>query len=289
MAQGDRRSHGLLAPRGVRGGAGQYAEPVVQPGQHRGRWEHGGARGGQLERQGQALQPATDVGDRPGVLPGQRKVRAPGLRPAQEELDRGVGGQHLDRCRRRGRRSRQRADGELATAAQAQAHLAGDQDDELGAAGGQVGHGCGGPGDALEVVQHEQHEQHGPLGECAGEDVEIPPRSVGGETECAADRSRQQRRIGLRRQRHPDRPVGEARREPSGRLQGQPGLADPAGAGQGQDPDVAAGQDVDDGRELPFPTDQRARGRGWCPRPRRHARPVRSGAGRPRQHAALHR
>jgi hypothetical protein len=65
--------------------------------------------------------------------------------------------------------------------------------------------------------------------------------------------------------------VGEVRREPVGELERQPGLADPAGAGEGEQADLWVGQELGGGGEVMVATQQGRRGdrEQWCGERRR--------------------
>ncbi|MGD0246170.1 MAG: hypothetical protein ABSB59_38380 [Streptosporangiaceae bacterium] len=106
----------------------------------------------------------------------------------------------------------------------------------------------------LEVVQHQQHpaiaqrqrQQAGQRGRVPFVHPQLPGDGV-----------EHQVRIAQRRQVDEHRPVGEVARHPFGHLDGQPGLADAARAGEDQQPGAVAADQVDDGRGHAVPADQR--------------------------------
>ncbi|HEX5506478.1 MAG TPA: hypothetical protein VFW96_27925, partial [Thermomicrobiales bacterium] len=63
LAPGDRGAEGPLARGEVGRAAGQHRQPARQPGEQRRRRQQRHARGGELERQRQAVQPGADRGD----------------------------------------------------------------------------------------------------------------------------------------------------------------------------------------------------------------------------------
>ena len=65
VAPADRRAQRALAQREVAIARRQQVERVVEPLQQRGGLQHAHAGRGQLEREGQAVEPAADRGDRP--------------------------------------------------------------------------------------------------------------------------------------------------------------------------------------------------------------------------------
>ena len=114
------------------------------------------ARGGELEREGEPVELACDGGQGGGVVVGDLGGGAGGRGPVEQQGDGGRVGHRLDVVvDRRG----QRAQHDLVLGAHPQRRPAGRQDDEVGAARDEVGeHRCG-PGELLEVVEHEEHAQ----------------------------------------------------------------------------------------------------------------------------------
>ncbi len=77
----------LLSRRQVAWPAGQQAEAVVHALEHRLRRKQAAARGGELDRQRQTVEPAADLADRPAVVLGEREVVSRLLRALCEELN----------------------------------------------------------------------------------------------------------------------------------------------------------------------------------------------------------
>ena len=82
------RAQRLLPFRQVARPAGQQLEPSFEPGTQLRRRQDLHARGGQLDRQRQAVQPAADVGDGVGVPRRQREVGPAGRGALHEQRDR---------------------------------------------------------------------------------------------------------------------------------------------------------------------------------------------------------
>ena len=130
VAPGDRVAQRLLTGRQVACAAGQEGKSSLQPADDRLGREQADPGGRQLDRQRQAVQPDADLGDRGGVLVGEREVRPDASRArSRNSATAGVLG---DRSRRRQSAARsgqgQRRDGVLVLAAQAERLAAGDQD-----------------------------------------------------------------------------------------------------------------------------------------------------------------
>ena len=151
-----RRGQGLLP--GERGAApaGQQAEAVVQLTQEVPHRQDGRAGGGQLQGQGDPVQPAAQLGHRPRVLGAQREARPGGAGALHEESHRLVRGQGLRRVRALGRRLQgRRAPDRLTGHPQ---RLAARGQDAHARAGAQEGVRQRGAGrhEVLAVVQHQQ-------------------------------------------------------------------------------------------------------------------------------------
>ena len=85
-----RGPHRLLAGEGRRVAGAEQPERLPQAGGQVLRIEAPGARGGQLQGQGQAVQAPADLGDGGGVVGGEGEVRRGLLRPLHEEAHGGV-------------------------------------------------------------------------------------------------------------------------------------------------------------------------------------------------------
>ena len=124
--------------------------------QQGGRREQPQARSGQLEGEGEAVELPGDGGEGRGVVVGDLRGGAGGRGPVEQQGDGGGAGHGLDVV---GGRRGQRAQHHLVLGAHPQWRTARRQHDEVGAAGDQVGEHRRGPGELLEVVEHEQHPQ----------------------------------------------------------------------------------------------------------------------------------
>ena len=253
MAPVEGRAQGLVAERRRAGPADQDREHVVQPLRQLAGGQDPHPRGGQLDRERQAVDAAAHLQDRGGVVVREPERRQHQLRPLLEEPDRVVRGQRgRGRCRPvLGQRERRDRPAPLPVHAE---HLAAGGEDGQGRAGaeqplGEVGRGGR---QVLAVVQDEQQRcvAH-MLGDCLRG---VPPRAVG-HAEAGGHRLADDGRIIDRGQLNPARAGREGRPGRAGRGQGQPGLPGPARARQREQP--AARQAVQHILELTLPADQR--------------------------------
>ena len=195
------------------------------------------------------------------------EVRRPGGRgPLEEQRDGGGGGhrRHLVV----GRESPAgRAPPRARRAPAAAARLVAS-DDEVGAARDEVSQEWRSPGELLEVVEHQQDPQ--------ALEVRRRARRAGrrrrlGQAECGDDLRHHERRLAHRRQVDGAGATGELRRLAVQQLHREPGLADPAGPGDGDQP-VGAG--ADEGAQPSRSASRPMSGVvGWA-EPRRHRAPV---------------
>ena len=157
-------------------------------------------------------------------------------------------------ARRRGRRprsrrsssdgGRQRAEHHLVLGAHPQRGPARRHDDEVGAARDEVGQQRRRPGELLEVVEHQQDPQAGEVGD---ERVERVGADGLGQAERGDDPRHHERRLAHRREVDGAGATGELRRLAVQQLHREPGLADPAGPGDGHQP---VGARADEGAQL---------------------------------------
>jgi hypothetical protein len=255
VAPGDRVPHGLLPVRQVVRAVHQLWQPAGQPGQQvTGRQQRKPGRG-QLDGQRDAVEPAADLGHRLARRRVRRERCPSRVGPVREQLHGGgLGGVRVARAGERERGHRV-----LPPGPDAQRHPAGDQDDHAGAGLEQADHGIAGGQHVLEVVQHQQQPALA-QGHCqqAGQRGRVPFVHA----QLPGDGAEHQAGVAQRRQVGEHHPVTEVARHPPGHLDGQPGLAHPAGAGEDQQPRVAAAQQPDDGFGHAGPADQR-RERPW--------------------------
>ena len=90
VAPGDRRVQRLVTRRQVPRASGQQLQTLVQSPREVGRREHVDLSRGQLDRQGEAVEPAANVGDRPCVLTGDRERGLDRPGPLAKQPDRVV-------------------------------------------------------------------------------------------------------------------------------------------------------------------------------------------------------
>ena len=97
VAPVDRSAQRLLPLRAIAAAAGEKIQPVAQARQHRLGSEDVDPRRGQLDRQGEAVQPRADLRNGGRILVGDAEVRLDCHRPLDEQGDRFVLRQRLDR------------------------------------------------------------------------------------------------------------------------------------------------------------------------------------------------
>ena len=233
-----------MAARRVRWRSGRLRGPEVRIDRRRLRrdqdllgGEHLGPGGGQLDGQGEAVQPGGDLGDDRGVLLGQREPGVGGQGPLGEQPHR------LDRAERRqaggepsGIGHMERRDRVLLLAPERQHDAGGDHRPQLGRGGEELlDHGAG-LGHLLEVVDH--------LEELAVAEMVLDPvedRAPGRlrDPQRVGHHGRDQRRVGHRGEVDEAGAVPELGEQLGGDPEGQPGLSRPTRPGQGEQAGLA--------------------------------------------------
>ena len=256
VAPGDRVAHGLLPGRQVVRALGQLGQRSVQPLQQPGRRQHRQPGRGQLQGQRDPVQPTADSGHGRAGRAVRGELDPGGGRPVQEQLRRGRGRQFA-----RTGRQLQGVDRVLPPGPDPQRDPAGDQHDH-GRAGFQQGQQVVPRAQhVLEVVQQEQDPPVPQRGlQQAGQRGRVPLVHA----ELPGDRVQDVARVAQRRQVDERHAVPEVRGHPPGDLDGQPGLAHAARAGEHQQLGAAPAQQPDHGRGRAGPPDQRRQ------RPRQH-------------------
>jgi hypothetical protein len=209
MAPGDRRFERALAFRRVAGAAPQQREPLVESLEQCFRRQDLRARGGELDRQRQAIEVAADRDHR---LLGSSGIGAPA-----EELDR------LLLSKRRHQ--------VLALAGQVQRLPASGEQLEARAGGQQLAQHWSAGEEVLAVVEDEQQP---PLGDSHPDVVLVSDRQRLGNAR------RYQRRVAQTGERHPEHTFGIVGRHLDGGAKCEPRLARAAGTGQRQQSQVGA-------------------------------------------------
>ncbi len=133
----------------------------------------------------------------------------------------------------------------------------GDEQAEVGAGGEEGGDERRRGDDLLEAVEHEQRAA---VAEGGLEGLE--GRVVAGfaDAERLGEGGGDEFGVGDRREGDEADAVGEAAGDRLGDLQGEAGLADAAGAGQGQEADPGLAEEAGDGRDLALAPDERGEG-----------------------------
>ena len=227
---GDRVLDRLVAGRGIARSGRQHLQALTQQRQHRGRREHGRSCRGQLDRQGEPVQPPAHLCHRPGVLRGEAEARIDGLRPLHEE---GRGGRRADDiggCSGLGHL--QGEDRQELLATHVERGAAGGQDLQRGTLGQQRGHQLPDRGQqVLAVVEQQQELRRAQVGDDGVGDRLI---DAGRDAQRGRDGRAHEARIGERREIDKDHAIGKLRGHVAGDGQGQPRLPDAAGTRQGQ-------------------------------------------------------
>ena len=237
MAPFERRPQRLLARQAGAAAAPQQRERVAEPrGDLRGR-QHVRAGGGELEREWHAVEPAADLGDRVGVVVGQRE-RVRGLRRPLAEQAHGlrlleVGGTDLRAPRRQ--RQRRHAPGRLAGDPQPLA--AGGQHAHVRARAQQcVDERRAAVDQVLAVVEHQQQARVADLGRERPDGIALGAQLHADRGGGLADH---ERRVPDRAQLHQAGAAIEAGLAPRGQLERQPRLSAAPWAGEREQMRVA--------------------------------------------------
>lgn len=237
----------------------EQREPLAQASQELLGGEGRDARGGELDRQRQPVEPAAHLGDRRGVRGLELEPRRAALRAVDEQPD-GVGPAHRlhpEVQARVGQAHRRHVVRHLARDAQRLA--AGGQHAQARARRQQVGDPHGRLlGDVLAVVDHQQAAR---VADRRTQRLDERPVGALGDAKRPRDHPVDlvTGRRGEVREAHP---VSEVARSGARDLQAEPGLAGPAGAGEREQP--RRPQVPSDLRELPLPSHEARQGhRQW--------------------------
>ena len=229
---------------------------MLEAGEHRGRKQGPDPGCGQFQGERQALKPSADLRDGGTIVAGQREVRFDGLRAAEEQVDRWVRGQEMDRQPVCHIGCRQRRDEVFVFAAESKGRPAGDEHLQLRALGDEIGNQAGRRCDVFEVVQQQQHPA---IAQRDGESLRHGQGARLGEAQSLGDGGRDQGGIAQCVQRNPDNAASESGSQVRGDGQGEAGLPDTTRTGQRHHAHVRVTQQVGHRGNIPLPPDQRAR------------------------------
>ncbi len=262
VAPGDGVAQGALALGEGPDPGGEEGEAALQPRQHLLGREDLGPGGGQLDGQGQAVEPGGDLGHRRGVLLRDSEPRLHRQGPLREQpdgLEPAEGGEVGHLLGVGGLEGRHQI---LLLAAQPQHdpggghHLQpGGRDEELLDHGARLHH-------LFEVIDHQEELS---VPEVVLHAVEDGASGHLRDPQGAGHRGGNQGRIGHRGQVHEEAAVLVVGEDLPGHLQRQPGLPGPPGAGQGEQPGPA--QEVPDFLDLLLPPHERGELGGKVVRP----------------------
>ncbi|WP_345279033.1 hypothetical protein [Kitasatospora albolonga] len=227
MTPADRGAQRAVPLRAAARTADQQPEAVVQPVGDLLHRERPQPPGGQLHRERDAVQPAAEPGGLGQVALGQLEARQHGGGPVGEQP-------HRRRDPARLRRHRQRRQGVEVFARDPEHLPAGGQHPQPGGGPQQRGGQCG--AGLHQVFAAVQHQQQLPVGQLLDQHLLRLPGGGVGQSQRLQHRVAQQVRAAHPGQLHQPHPVGVPPGRPGRGAQGQPGLADPAGAGHRHQP-----------------------------------------------------
>jgi hypothetical protein len=236
VAPGDGAAQGPLPVREGPGPGGQQGQAPLEPGQDLLGGQHLGPGRGQLDGQGQPVEPGRDLGHRRGVLGGQPEPRPHRPGPLDEQPDRlgpaeGVEVREPPRVGQVQRRHHQ-----LLLAPEGEGGPGGDQHPEpRGGAEKLLDHRAG-LGHLLEVVRDLEELA---VAEVVAQDLQHGAAGRLGHAQGPGQDRGDQPGVGHRGQVGEEGAVTEAGPQPLGDVEGQAGLAGPAGAGEGEQPGLA--------------------------------------------------
>ena len=251
MAPGNCIPHRLQAQWSIAPPARQQRQPPFQPLPQRRQRQVGDARRGELDRQRHAVQPPADVRHQWRVAIRHGKGRAHRLAALSEQLHRLGAHQGVDRDLDSGIRQGQWRHRKGILTGHPQQHPARHQDLEPRTERHQIADERGGRQHVLEVIQHSSvsaWRRAAARESCAG----VSPASTTPAARATVVATRSGSMIAASGAKHDA--VGEVRADLSGEGESEGGLADAAGAGQGEEPDIGATQ------ECRGPVPARARG-----------------------------
>ena len=237
----------------VAGVGGQHRHAVAQPVGELGGGEELRPRGGQLQGEGEAVEPSADLRD--GLRVGRRH-REGGLHaahPRDEHRDRGHRDQAVEVGDVVGVGYGERCDRELPFRGEVQPLAARHEQPDPRAGAERLGEVEARREHLLAVVDDEQHllvdqRVDHPRGDAAAGCVRQPQR--------ARDLAEDKAGVLHGSQVDEDDAVGEPRRRLGGHGEGEAGLADAGWAGEGEQPRVGIGERRHERREFRVPTDQ---------------------------------
>jgi hypothetical protein len=219
--------------------------------------EHGLGRedphpcGRQLDRQGQAVEPHADLGDRRGILVRDVEVRLDGAGALDEQGD-GLELAELRERRQIGRVGQpERRNRVLLLARHVQDASAAHEDGKRRAAGQQGADSGSRIGHLLEVVEHQEDAF---VADVVDEAIGRRPAASVGEPEGLGHRARHEVGRGDRRELDEEDSVGVVRECPTGNLEAEPRLPGPSRTCERQEP--AAGQELLDLLDLAVPAQE---------------------------------
>jgi hypothetical protein len=234
----------------------QRVEATSEPSEQCIRFQQSGAGRCELDGERQTIEATADLRNGERVIVGQGEVITDGLGSIDEQLDGGQRGQLLDRCPARERRHRQRAHRVIALGPKPKHGAARCEDLEPGAAGQQLVEVGRDVNDLLEVVQHEQG---GRFRELLDQDVQRRAHALDDHARRGGDARQHQLGLSDGLERYEHRPPRVAIVQLLAHRDRQPRLADAAGSGEGDQPDLRLREQFRDLDDVLLAPDQRRR------------------------------
>ena len=252
----DRVAQRLLARGEIAGAAGKRQQASFEPREQRGRRQQLDARGGQLDRHRQAVEPRADFDDRGRVFLGQHEVGSCRDRALHEQRDRRALCELVDMREIAPLGQGQRRDGILALGVHVEHRTARDEHLQPRRTLEQLGDERRGVGDVLEVVDDEQQRRT--------RQAQVPLQRVDrrfaalrSDVQRLSDRRRHEPEVGNRRQRDVAHGAAERLAQLQGDLHAQAALAHAARPRQRDPSHVIARHEALDRRDVAIAADQR--------------------------------
>ncbi len=293
VAPGDGVAQRALPRRRVAGSAGEQRQAAVHALEEGGGRQRAQASRRQLDGEGQPVDAPADLDDGLQVLFVEFEVGADVLGPRHEQLDAAELQGVLDAHAEPGIGQLHRGDGEGNLTPGSQDRAGGDEDLESRRGREQSREQGHAVEQALEVVEDQEHPA---ASEGGHEAFDRPTAGRLAQAQGRGDLAGQQSGVAHRVERDEGDPVRVLVLQPTGDLDRDPALADPAGAVHGHEPHRVVAQELGELVERVTPTDERGQLPGQCRDDQRRplvvvgqGRPGRARAGAPPAAARTYR
>jgi hypothetical protein len=230
--------------------AAEQRQPVVQTFQERHGRQRFHPRGGQFDREREAVDPVHDLGNHRQRLGGETELGSDGLRALDEQPHRARHPGILSRGRGV---QRQWSNGELALAGDPESCAAGDQERHAGAETQEIAHLRPRGDHLLEVIQDQELVG---VGQNADQAVMQQSGAHVAQSQYSGDGVQDESGIGNRGEVDEGDAVGKGIADIAGGRKRQAGLADAARPGQGQQANIGIAHQRDNGGQLSIARNQ---------------------------------